>query len=94
MNTVYSFPDHFGLEIVSCIDDPQASYEFDMMMVWRDREGRLFWAADSGCSCPEPFESYESVESLTPLTDESWHEFSQAVMHWCSWQNEIGRAHV
>lgn len=63
---VWSEPEAFGLEIVADFDGGVA-YEFDMVVVWKDRSGNLYWAADAGCSCPSPFEDYSSIESLTPL---------------------------
>jgi hypothetical protein len=30
-----------------------------MLVLWRHLDtGKLFWATDSGCSCPTPFEGY------------------------------------
>lgn len=59
----YYNPEHFGLEIVAELN-PHLSYEFDMVVVWKDKEGNLFWAGDAGCSCPTPFENYTSIETL------------------------------
>jgi hypothetical protein len=55
MSGVYYSPADFGLEIVAEIDNDEP-YEFDMVVVWRDVDGRLWGAHDSGCSCPTPFE--------------------------------------
>ena len=69
MENVYTNPEYFGLEVISSIDDPEASYTFDMIVVWRRLEDRkLFWATDSGCSCPVPFEEY-AVSDLSPLPE-------------------------
>lgn len=65
---IYYEPAAFGLEIVAEHDFSDWSYQFDTRVVWRDREGRLYTARDSGCSCPSPFEDYEGVESLERLT--------------------------
>lgn len=59
----YYNPEKFGLEIVAELN-PFLSYEFDMVIVWKDKEGNLYWAADAGCSCPTPFEEYTSIELL------------------------------
>ena len=68
-DNVYSNPENCGLEIVAEVER-EASYDFDMVVVFRHEEtGALYWAADSGCSCPAPFEDYTSVDSLTRLTD-------------------------
>ncbi len=85
----YSNPDHFGLTIVCEIDDPDACYSFEMIILWRDDAGRLFYACDEGCSCPSPFEMYQSVDSLNVLTDESWSEFEEMVNGWCSYEYRV-----
>lgn len=52
---IYYDPENFGLEIVAS-EDRGYTYEFDMVVVWKNKQGDLFWASDSGCSCPTPFE--------------------------------------
>ena len=71
----YYNPELFGLEIVAELN-PFLSYEFDMVVVWKDKEGNLFWAADAGCSCPTPFEDYTSVELLNKF---NYEDIKQAV---------------
>lgn len=45
----------------------EASYDFDLTRVYRHREtGELFYAQDSGCSCPSPFEN-TTEEHLTRI---------------------------
>lgn len=45
-----------------------ASYEFDTLVVWQNREtGEVRAAHDSGCSCPTPFEDYDSMEDTTKI---------------------------
>lgn len=63
---VYHQPEKFGLTVVAEVD-AGASYEFDMTVVWKHEDGRLFWATDSGCSCPSPFEAYTSLDDLSVL---------------------------
>lgn len=75
----YYQPEKFGLKIVGEINDPQASYSFNDLVVWQHEDGRLFYAEDSGCSCPSPFETYNSIDDLTPITNETWAEFQTAV---------------
>lgn len=64
----YTDPAAFGLEFLGEIEWSGFTYEFDMTAVWY-RSGALvpqfFWADDSGCSCPTPFEntSYEELRS-------------------------------
>lgn len=61
---VYYQPEKFGLSIVA-EDDQGGSYEFDKFVVWADVNRNYYWATDSGCSCPSPFEDYTSVSDLT-----------------------------
>lgn len=84
-NSVYGSPEKFGLEVVGHVEDPQACYSFDDLIVWRHEDGRLFYATDAGCSCPSPFEDYRSIESLTPIVDtaESWASFQKDVDEHC-----------
>ena len=64
---VYCNPEKHGLEVVGELEDPNASYSFATVVFWR--KGRKVYAAsDSGCSCPSPFEDYNSIEELTPVT--------------------------
>ena len=55
---IYYTPEHHGLELVGSASEDDMSYEFDIFAVWKDESGNLYWASDSGCSCPSPFESY------------------------------------
>lgn len=61
---VYYQPEHFGLTQVAEIDYSTGSYEFDLRVIWRHEGGALYTARDAGCSCPSPFEDYQSLESL------------------------------
>ena len=54
-NNVYYNPEKFGLTIVVHADAGE-SYAFDDFIVWKDANDRYYWAEDSGCSCPIPFE--------------------------------------
>ncbi len=66
---VYSTPDKHGLEMVGDVEWDDESYEFNMTAVWRDKEtGQFYWADDSGCSCPSPFEDYHGRDGLTTGT--------------------------
>ena len=76
---VYYQPEHFGLTPIGEIDDPEACYSFDKLVVWQHDDGRLFWASDSGCSCPSPFEDYTSLDDLNDLTAETWNDFAEDV---------------
>lgn len=86
---VYMQAEKFELSIVGELDNPFAHYNFDMLVVWQHEDGRLFYATDSGCSCPSPFEDYHSIDSLTEITDESWEAFEAAVKEHCVWKREL-----
>lgn len=64
---VYYQPGHFGLEIVGEAERP-SWHDFDKFAVWRDAAGALYYASDSGCSCPSPFENFTSLSDLTKAT--------------------------
>lgn len=55
-NNVYYSPEKFGLTIMETIDFSSGSYEFDYLVVFKDEAGNYYYAEDSGCSCPSPFE--------------------------------------
>lgn len=53
----YGVPD--SLEFVGELDEPNMSYEFHCLGVWKHKpDGELYWAEDSGCSCPSPYENH------------------------------------
>jgi hypothetical protein len=46
-----------GLSKVGGLEEDNLSHEFNILLVIKhDLTGRVFYAADSGCSCPTPFE--------------------------------------
>lgn len=75
----YHQPEKFGLTIVET-EDTGGGYEFNIFTVWKHQDGRVFYAQDSGCSCPSPFEWADGLEDLTELTD--WEAFAQTVKDW------------
>lgn len=81
---IYYSPEAFGLTVVGELNDPNASYSFDDFVVWQHTDGRLFYASDSGCSCPSPFEEISGIEDLTELRTSSWNEFQEAVEEHCA----------
>lgn len=65
MNSIYYNPEEFGLTTVGQIDwDNGDDYGFSMIVVWKDKDGKLYWASDSGCSCPSPFEDFYKIDQL------------------------------
>lgn len=66
-NNIYYTPEKYGLELVG-ENDEGASYEFDKVLVLKDKAGNLFMLHDAGCSCPIPFEN-KGVDDLIELKD-------------------------
>lgn len=60
----YNQPEKFGLTPVAEVHWDDESYQFNFMAVWVDGNGQLYWATDSGCSCPSPFEDFHSLDEL------------------------------
>lgn len=77
MNVYYS-PSSFGLNEVGQVDAYQGGYEWDLFVVWRNKESRYYWGMDSGCSCDSPF----SGEGLDSLFEGNAHECIAALQHW------------
>lgn len=75
----YYDPEKCGLEIFESIDTG-GSYEFDMFVIWRKLDDNtLWWDTDSGCSCPTPFDPHEDRHDLTPITEDTIHNFYEAL---------------
>lgn len=79
---IESNPAAFGLAVVAEIEYSGGSYEFDTRIVWADKDGVLYTARDSGCSCPTPFEDYRKLEdlervNLTSLKNETANELAE-----------------
>jgi hypothetical protein len=90
-DNVYYSPEKFGLTQIGMIDDPNSCYSFDDLVVWEHEDGRLFYAEDSGCSCPSPFEGYEGVDELNQITKATYMEFMDAVNNHCWGSYERGK---
>lgn len=88
---VYYNPEKCNLTQIGMLSDPDASWSFNDLVVWQHVDGRIFYATDSGCSCPTPFEDYNSLEDLTEVvnTTASWDAFQLAVENHCvPWRDE------
>lgn len=76
---VYFSPEEFNLETIKELVITEPDYSFDLVAAWRHvLTGRVYWAADCGCSCPSPFEEYCSLDSLTELSTENFSELEEA----------------
>ena len=54
----YYNPEKLNLEMLE-FDEPNLSYEYNILCFWATQDGRIYSASDSGCSWPTPFENYE-----------------------------------
>lgn len=86
-DNVYNSPERHRLSIIGELNDPAACYTFNNLVVWRsNKTGQLYWATDSGCSCPSPFEDHTEIDHLVPLTEDNWSEFvSEVKDHAVEW---------
>ena len=81
MTHLYNNPREHGLTLVADVDIA-GGYAFDTVLVYRrDSDGKLFWSADSGCSCPTPFDFLQDVSDLEPLP-ETVSALESHVNHW------------
>lgn len=66
----YYDPEECGLEIVAEVDTSEP-YEFEKTVLFKDvATGDLLLAQSSGCSCPTPFEEFDSTGSMIPAVNE------------------------
>ena len=45
------------MRTVGEIDWSDGIYQFELTATWKDGDGSFWYAEDSGCSCPSPFEN-------------------------------------
>ncbi len=84
MNPHYD-TEKLGLESIE-FDDPDAGYSFDTLLFVATKDGRVYSATDSGCSCPTPFESNEGPDMESVLqTMERIGSVEQAEQVFDSW---------
>lgn len=77
---IYYNPEELGLEVVDTLGECGLDYAFNTLIVWKNNNGELFWAQDSGCSCPVPFEDYTKIEDLNPIVSNGdYDRFEKAV---------------
>lgn len=76
----YYHPEKCGLVILNTLE-ANLSYEFDIFVLWKDIEtGRVYFGHDSGCSCPTPFEDFNSLSDMVLVT---WNSLDAiySIMH-------------
>lgn len=76
-NNPYYNPESLGLAMVDSID-VAGPWEFDIFAVWTDGS-HLYWANDSGCSCPTPF---DGINSISDLCVGSLEDCRRAIEEW------------
>lgn len=81
MDNVYYKPEAFGLIPFGEFDLYEPDYSFDIVALWRDEDNNWYWASDSGCSCPTPFEDYHSVEELATGTLQDFQAWVEVIAY-------------
>lgn len=77
MSLLYN-PEDYGVEIVANFDAYEPNYSFDILVVVRDvKDGKLYCATDSGCSCPKPFEDHTFPTDYTEVR--SWDDVKRVL---------------
>lgn len=74
---IYYSPEKFGLTVVATVDNAD-SYEFNMFVIFEDKDGIPYYASDSGCSCPTPFEDIR-LSDLKKIDMNSFRAFQEAL---------------
>lgn len=77
MENVYYSPESWGLSVVAELSK-EPDYDFNIICAWKTKRGVIYWATDSGCSCPTPFENHHGMSDLY-LLSRSKRELRQAV---------------
>ena len=79
---IYYDPEDYGLKVLA-MAEADLSWEFSMFVVWVDEKGMLFYAEDSGCSCPDPFGGINHITQLLRLDGHFGLEsFYQTLNYW------------
>src|SRR5699024_10815194 len=72
-----TFPDDY--ETIASIEWRYEAWEYDLTEVYRRKDGALFYADDSGCSCPTPF-AFTTEAHLTPIPPLAvWHQHGRGI---------------
>lgn len=79
MRNVYYDCEKFDLIVIDEIDTAEC-YKFNIHVVFKDGEGLLYYAHDSGCSCPTPFEGFRSVEDMEIVNKNSFENLESTIM--------------
>jgi hypothetical protein len=94
LNPNYDY-EKLGLEMLA-FDEPNLSYEFNTLCFWATKDGQIYSASDSGCSCPTPFEDYvgeDQKEVLQKLERVGSLEHAEGILK--SWNKDYdGRPYL
>ena len=89
---VYSSPQKLGLDYIGDVEWDDEPYQFNMTAVWRDPQtGQIYWADDSGCSCPSPFEDVKSRDDLTAGTADELDAYLKWQLEHARYSEAAGR---
>lgn len=47
--------------------DEEDSYGFRIFALFKDKDGKVYWGTDSGCSCRSPFEDCDNLGELSQV---------------------------
>jgi hypothetical protein len=76
--SVYSDPKKHGFHIVEATS-ASIPYAFHIVLLLMElKTGKKWFAVDSGCSCPVPFENHKNTSNMTPYQGHE-HEYRAAV---------------
>lgn len=83
-----SYPDDDpNIEFLSEFDYGSQNYCFDLIRLVRDtRDGKVYIAQDSGCSCPIPFEDHAFPTDYTEVR--SYQEIVEVVREFTGYDND------
>ncbi|MFA5152732.1 MAG: hypothetical protein WC554_09250 [Clostridia bacterium] len=69
MNPYYN-PEKCGLQLVYSYDRDDEPYQFNLVALWKHlATGKYYVGEDSGCSCPTPFEDFNSLADMTEVDE-------------------------
>lgn len=88
MSNVYYNPEDHELELVSALNQPDMDYSYNTLIVLKHKPtNRLFYAQDSGCSCPTPFDDYRFSADESGVINTNLNEITEASKN--SFQNAV-----
>lgn len=72
---LYYHPEAFHLHTLGMLEEPDMSYSYNILAVFRHvMTGRVFYAQDSGCSCPTPFDDFRFDFTAPDIINTNLHE--------------------